>query len=233
MSKIMVITGTRKGIGKALSEYYLNKGFVVIGCSRREASITNAKYLHYQLDVADEKNVISMVKDVANKNGRIDVLINNAGIASMNHLLLTPYETVKNIYGTNLFGSFLFLREVSKIMAKQKEGRIVNFTTVATPLRLEGEAIYASSKAAIVNLTEIAAKELANFNITVNAVGPTPILTDLIKTVPREKLDALLQRQAIRRFGKFSDVVNVIDFFIDDKSDFITGQVIYLGGVNN
>lgn len=232
MNEVMIITGTRKGIGKALGEYYLGKGFIVIGCSRKAGTITNDNYYHYQLDVADEKSVISMVKDVAKKFGRIDVLINNAGIASMNHILLTSYDAIKNIYDTNLVGTFLFLREAAKIMAKHKRGRIIHFATVATPLRLAGEAIYASSKAAIVNLTEIAAKELADFNITVNAVGPTPIRTDLIKTVPTEKIDALLEQQAIKRFGEFQDVVNVIDFFIDKKSDFITGQIIYLGGVH-
>jgi len=161
------------------------------------------------------------------------VLLNNAGIASMNHIMTTAYKTVQNIINTNFFGSFLFLREVSKVMSKAKKGKIVNFATVATPLRLEGEAIYAASKAAIVNLTEIAARELADFNITVNAIGPTPIPTDLIKNVPKDKMESLLNRQAIKRFGEFKDVVNIVDFFIDERSDFVTGQIIYLGGVND
>lgn len=110
--------------------------------------------------------------------------------------------------------------------------RIINFATVATPLRLEGEAIYAASKAAIVNLTQICAKELSEFGITVNALAPTPIPTDLIKNVPKNKINALLNQQAIKRFGKFDDVLNVIEFYLNEKSDFITGQVIYLGGIN-
>lgn len=233
MSKIILITGTRKGIGKDLSDYYLSKGHIVAGCSRSKGSIEHKNYVHYELDVADEKSVINMVRDVKKRFKRIDVLLNNAGIASMNHIMITPYKTIQNIMNTNFYGSFLFLREVSKIMSKNKSGRIVNFATVATPLRLEGEAAYAASKAAIVNLTEISARELGSFGITVNAVGPTPVPTDLIKNVPKEKMDALLDRQAINRFGEFRDVVNTIDFFIDDKSDFITGQIIYLGGVHN
>ncbi|ANV98003.1 oxidoreductase [Helicobacter enhydrae] len=240
--KVFVITGTRKGIGKELAQHFLSLGHIVCGCSRGETSITHKNYCHFELDVSDETKVAAMIKAIKKEFGNIDVLLNNAGIASMNHLLLTPYKTMKNIYSTNVFGSFLFLREVGKVMIQQSRKnkanghishfRIVNFATVATPLRLEGEAVYASSKAAIANLTQVASFELAEFGITVNAVGPTPIPTDLIKNVPKEKIDALLQRQAIKRFGNFQDCLNVIEFFLDEKSDFISGQIIYLGGVN-
>ncbi len=149
----------------------------------------------------------------------------------MNHAFLTPIETVRKIYSTNVFGTFLFCREAAKLMQVNHYGRIVNFATVATPLKLEGEAIYSSSKAAVVSLTEILAREFAPYGITVNAVGPTPIKTDLIRSVPEEKLEAILNRQAIRRYGEFRDVSNVIDFLIQPESDFVTGQTIYLGGV--
>ncbi|OHD06015.1 MAG: oxidoreductase [Spirochaetes bacterium GWD1_27_9] len=232
MSRIILITGTRKGIGKELSEYYLGKGFTVIGCSRQEKSIEHPNYHHYNTDVSDEKGVVAMVSDIRKKFKRIDYLLNNAGVASMNHLILTPLETARRVFDTNFFGTFLCLREVSKLMMKQKFGRIVNYSTVAVPLVLEGEAIYSASKMAVEQLTKIAAKELADFNITINAIGPTPVKTDLIKNVPENKIQDLLNRQAIKRFGEFDDLKNVIDFFLDDKSDFITGQVIYLGGVN-
>jgi 3-oxoacyl-[acyl-carrier protein] reductase len=228
---VTVITGTRKGIGKYLAHYYHNLGHQVIGCSRDIVDFDLEHYEHYQLDVADEKLVIKMVKDIKNKYGGIDNLINNAGIASMNHFLLTPLKSINNIINTNIIGTILFTREVSKIMATKKTGRIVNFSTVAVPLNLEGEAIYASSKAAIVSLTKILAKELSGFNITVNAVGPTPIETDLIRNIPQNKINDLINKQAINRFGVFEDVSNVIDFFINPKSNFITGQIIYLGGV--
>lgn len=232
MSKVFIITGTRKGLGKELSEYYLALGNKVAGCSRGASSINNPNYSHYMMDVADENQVVKMVKDVWRKYGTIDILVNNAGIASMNHMLLTPINTIHKIFNTNYFGTMLFCREVAKLMSRKKNGRIVNFTTVATPLRLEGEIAYANSKAAIENFTEIAARELAEFNITVNAVGPTPIPTDLIKNVSPEKMNSLIARQALKRFGKLEDLINVINFFIDEKSDFITGQIIYLGGVN-
>lgn len=231
MKKSILITGTSKGIGKYLVEYYIDRGYIVIGCSRSEIDYNFDNYFHYLLDVADEKKVKFMFSDIKKKVGKIDILINNAGIASMNHILLTPMKTLQNIYNTNVFGTYLFLREAAKIMMKSKWGRIINFATVATPLKLEGEAIYASSKAAVKSLTEVASRELAEFNITVNAIGPTPIETDLIKSVPKDKMDALINRQAIKRLGEFRDVSNVIDFLIKEESDFITGQTIYLGGV--
>lgn len=232
MADIYVVTGTRKGIGKDICDYYLAKGHIVFGCSRGESSIEHANYSHYQLDVSDENAVASMINVVRKKCNRIDVLINNAGIASMNHLLTTPYKTLQKVFATNMFGTYLFCREVGKVMTKQYQGRIINFSTVAVPLRLEGEAAYAASKAAIVNFTEVAAKELAPFGITVNAIGPTPVPTDLMKNVPINKVKLLLDQQSIKRMGTFKDIINVLDFFIDTRSDFVTGQVIYLGGVN-
>jgi len=233
MKKVILITGTRKGIGKELAEYYLSLGCNVIGCSRGPGTIVNSDYRHYELDVSNEKDVVKMVRAVKKEFERIDILLNNAGIASMNHFLTTPYQTVQNIFNTNFFGTFLFSREVSKVMMRQKFGRIVNYTTVASALRLEGEAIYAASKGAIENFTQTISKEVAPYNITVNAIGPTPVETDLIKAVPKDKIADLLDKQAIKRFGTFEDIKNVIDFFIDDKSNFITGQIIYLGGIHN
>ena len=190
---VMLITGTRKGIGKYLVEYYADKGFNVIGCSRGNNEYEIKGYKHFCLDVADENAVKKMFNTIRKDYGRLDILINNAGIASMNHILLTPKKTVEKIFNTNVIGTFLFCREAAKLMKKKDCGRIVNFATVATPLKLEGEAIYAASKAAIVSLTEIMAKELADMNITVNAVGPTPIKTDLIRSVQKIKLKHYLE----------------------------------------
>lgn len=229
--KTIVITGTRKGIGKALAEHYLAEGWRVAGCSRGEAGIEHKDYRHFSLDVSDEDAVVAMARRLKGDFGHVDALLNNAGIASMNHALLTPASTVNRILQTNVVGTFLFCREMAKLMRRTHNGRIVNFTTVAHPLNLEGEAIYAASKAAVESLTRILARELAELKITVNAVGPTPIETDLIRGVPQAKMDALLARQAVRRMGEVKDVINAVDFYLRAESDFITGQVLYLGGV--
>jgi 3-oxoacyl-[acyl-carrier protein] reductase len=228
---ITLITGTRKGIGKFLVEHYVRQGHQVIGCSRSEVDWVLAGYTHHVLDVADEQAVKKLFSGLRQQHGRLDHLINNAGIASMNHALLTPISTVQMVLQTNVVGTFLFCREAAKLMKKMGYGRIVNFTTVAVPLKLAGEAAYVASKAAVLSLTEVLAQELGEFGITVNAVGPVPIATDLIRAVPQNKIEQLLQRQAIRRLGTFEDVVNVIDFFLKAESNFITGQNLYLGGV--
>jgi len=229
--QIVLITGARKGIGRYLSEYYLSRFYIVIGCSRNNSDLNHENYEHYCLDVCDEVAVKNLFREIQKKFNRLDILINNAGIASMNHSLLTPVSTVKKVIDTNIVGTFIFSREAAKLMQKRKFGRIVNFSTVAVKLNLEGEAIYAASKAAINSLTHIMASELGGFGITVNAIGPTPVKTDLIRNVPADKIDKLLERQAIRRFGEPADVANVIDFFIKPESSFITGQIIYLGGI--
>lgn len=229
--QVILITGARKGIGRALVEHYLDRGCIVVGCSRKDTDLSHDRYAHYCLDVADENAIHRMFADISTKTGRLDVLINNAGIASMNHILLTSPAKAREIVETNFIGTFLMCREAARLMKKNQFGRIVNLVSVATPLKLEGEAVYAASKAAVISFTQVVAKELASFGITVNAIGPTPIETDLIKSVPREKLDQLISLQAIKRPGTFGDVANVVDFLIRPESDFITGQIIFLGGV--
>jgi 3-oxoacyl-[acyl-carrier protein] reductase len=228
---VTLISGTSKGIGKYLSQSYVAQGHQVIGCSRQPIDWKLEGYQHYLVDITDEKAVREMFINIRKNHKKIDNLICNAGVAGMNHSLLTPVSTARKIIDINLVGTFILCQEAARLMQKYKYGRIVNFTTVAVPLKIEGEAIYAASKAAIITLTEILAKELANWNITVNAIGPTPIETDLIRSVPKEKIDNIIQRQSIQRLGTFEDIINVIDFYIKPESQFVTGQIIYLGGV--
>jgi len=230
-AEVVLVTGTRKGIGRYLVEHFVRRGAVVEGCSRAQPGWQMDHYTHHCLDVADEAQVKGMLSSIERRHGRLDILINNAGIASMNHVLLTPVARVERVMATNFLGTFLVSREAAKVMSRRSYGRVVNLSTVAVPLRLEGEAVYAASKSAIITLTQILARELAPFGITCNAVAPTPIETDLIRSVPKEKIDRIISLLAIKRLGRFDDVANVIDFFVRPESEYITGQVIALGGV--
>jgi 3-oxoacyl-[acyl-carrier protein] reductase len=174
---VTFITGTRKGLGRALVEHYVRVGHAVVGCSRESIDWQLDGYVHYVADVADEQAVRAAFGDVWRRYGRLDHLINNAGIAAMNHSLLTPLSTLNRILSTNVAGTFLVTREAAKLMKSANYGRIVNLTSVVVPLKLEGESAYAATKAAVNSLTEVLARELAAFGITVNAVGPTPVDT--------------------------------------------------------
>jgi 3-oxoacyl-[acyl-carrier protein] reductase len=229
-AEVVLITGTRKGMGRYLAERFVRQGALVEGCSRTMPDWELENYAHHCLDVADETQVKAMFSLIRKQHARLDILINNAGVASMNHILLTPVATVDRIMATNFRGVFLACREAAKLMQRRRYGRIVNISTIAVPMQLEGEAIYAASKSAVVTFSRILARELADSGITCNVVAPTPIETDLIRGVPREKIDAIVNSLAIKRLGRFEDVANVIDFFVKRESDYITGQVVCLGG---
>ena len=228
---VMLITGTRKGIGRYLVDHYLRLGYRVEGCSRKDPDWVESGYVHHAADITDEDQVHSMFASVRKRHRRLDVLVNNAGIASLNHALLTPGSAASDVMATNFHGTFLACREACKIMQRRKFGRIVNFGTVAVPMHLEGEAIYAASKSAVVTFTKVLAREVGPYGITCNVVAPSPVETDLIRAVPKDKIDSIVARLAIHRLGRFEDVANVIDFFVKPESDYITGQVIYLGGI--
>jgi 3-oxoacyl-[acyl-carrier protein] reductase len=228
--EVALVTGSRKGIGRYLAEHLVRHGRLVEGCSREAPDWQLENYTHHLADVANEAQVGAMLADIWRRHRRLDIVVNNAGVASMNHALLTPFETVGRIMETNFCGTFLVSRDSAKLMMRRRYGRIVNLGSVAAPMRLPGEAAYGASKAAVVTLSQIMARELAEFGITCNVVVPTPIETDLIRSVPRDKIQRLVDSLPIRRPGTYADVAHVVDFFIDRGSDYITGQVINLGG---
>jgi 3-oxoacyl-[acyl-carrier protein] reductase len=226
----ILITGATRGIGQSLAEHYLARGAMVIGCGRGTSSIEHERYLHSSLDVADEEAVGDLFSMLRDRFDSVDAIINNAGIASMNLVALTPARVARRIIDTNFMGTFLFTHGGIRLLRRAPAPRIVNVSTIAVPLNLEGEAVYAASKSAVETFTRVTARELGGFGITCNAVGPSPIRTALTEGVTADKLDRLVSRQAVPRWAEAGDVANVVDFFLSPCSGMVTGQVVYLGG---
>ena len=226
----VLITGASRGIGAHLVRHYLAQNDIVFGCARGAAPLTDDQYTHARVDVTDESAVGALCGEIRRQVGGLDVLINNAGLAAMNPVALTPFDSARAIVETNVLGTFLLTRAATRLLRRSASGRIVNFTTVAVPLRLEGEAMYAASKSAVETLTKIVAKEVASFGMTCNAIGPSPVRTDLTAGVPAVTIERLIARQTIPRWASLDDVTNVIDFFLRPESAMVTGQIVYLGG---
>ncbi len=229
---VALVTGARRGLGRGMVDHLLAQGWRVYGCARHalDAPPTHPAHHHAVVDVSIEDEVVRWIREVAREAGRIDALVNNAGVASMNHALLTTRATLDRVFSTNVGATFVAAREAAKYMRRRRAGRIVNLSTVAVPLHLEGEAIYAASKAAVEELTRVLARELGELGVTVNAIGPSPIRTDLIAGVPDDKIQQIVARGALKRLGELDDVLAVLDFFLSPRAGFVTGQVMYLGG---
>ena len=228
----ILITGSSRGLGKALAEHYLLNGDNVYGCARSEGTIEHDNYFHYQVDIASPEDVANLFFSLRKEIKHLDAIINNAGVASMNAFALTPVESFQKIFDINVQGTFLFCQKAFGLLKRAPHPRIINMTTVAVPLQLEGESIYAASKSAVETLTRIIAKEYGSFGITCNAIGPSPIETALIKGVPKDKIARLIKRQAVQKMATPEDVINLADFFLRPESKMISGQVVYLRGVS-
>ncbi|HED36494.1 MAG TPA: SDR family oxidoreductase [Gammaproteobacteria bacterium] len=231
-SRNILITGSSRGLGKALAEHFLQNGDTVYGCSRSEGEIKHDNYFHYQVDIASPDDVNQLFFSLRKEIKQLDAIINNAGVASMNAFALTPVESFQKIFDINVQGTFLFCQKAFGLLKRSPNPRIINMTTVAVPLQLEGESIYAASKSAVETLTRIIAKEYGSFGITCNAIGPSPIDTALIKGVAKDKIAQLVKRQAVQKMATPEDVINLADFFLRPESKMISGQIVYLGGVS-
>jgi 3-oxoacyl-[acyl-carrier protein] reductase len=222
-----LITGTSEGLGRALAERLLADGWTVHGFARGSQAIMHERFKAHAVDVTDENAVRVAVAAVASA-GRIDLLINNAGAASMNALLLTPGETAERLMRVNYLGTFHCLQAVGKVMVRQRGGMIINLTTVAVPLSLEGEAAYVASKAAVEALTKVAAKELASQGVRVIALGFGPIDTRLTRAVPASALAEI--NHAIGR-PQGTTMAQAVDFILAHMHTAEGGQVAYLGKI--
>jgi 3-oxoacyl-[acyl-carrier protein] reductase len=222
-----LITGTSQGLGLALAERLLADGWTVHGFARGAQTLAHERFTAHVVDITDEAVVRTAVASIA-ESGRIDLLINNAGAASLNALLLTPGEIADRLMRVNYLGTFHCLQAVGKVMVRQRAGRIVNVTTVAVPLSLEGEAAYVASKAAVEALTKVAAKELALSGIIVSAVGLGPVDTRLTRAVPKAALAKI--NDAIGR-PEGTTMAQAVDFIMSRLSaaDLKSGSVEYFG----
>jgi 3-oxoacyl-[acyl-carrier protein] reductase len=210
-----------------LAERLLADGWTVHGFARGAQTLVHERFRAHAVDVTDEGAVRAAVSNVA-AAGRIDLLVNNAGAASMNALLLTPGSVAEQLMRVNYLGTFHCLQAVGKVMVRQRAGRIINLTTVAVPLSLEGEAAYVASKAAVEALTKVAAKELASSGVVVTAVGFGPVETKLTRAVPKAALAKI--NAAISR-PEGTTMTQAMDFILAHMRTAEGGQVEYLGQI--
>lgn len=228
---VMIITGSSRGIGKYLAQFYIEKGFYVVGCSRGDVEFEQDNYQHFCLDVSDESSVKKMFTEIRKKYERLDVMINNAGVASKNHALLTSLKEVHRSLNSNFVGTFLFCREAVKLMKINKYGRIINISSIHIPLAFVGTSIYCASKASVEQFSKVLAREVFQFGITVNILslsvvkdtGMENTLTDEIK---REILNQTISKSQL----SIHDITHAINFYISEKSNMVTNQILFLGG---
>jgi 3-oxoacyl-[acyl-carrier protein] reductase len=225
-----VITGTSRGLGRALTEKLLSLGWYVYGISRSSSRIKHPNFQEYLVDITEEPAVQRVVNSIKEAGKPIEVLVNNAGAASMNAFLLTPVKTAESIMRLNYLSSFNTTQLFGKMMARQRHGLIINITTVAVPLNLEGEAAYVASKAAVEALTRVTAREIIAQGVKVIALGFGPIDTDLTRAISRDKIQKINDR-----IGRPSGTTlnEAIDFIFEkiNNSKTISGSVEYLGDI--
>jgi 3-oxoacyl-[acyl-carrier protein] reductase len=227
--KTVVVTGASRGLGAGIAQALSQDGLRVVGLSRLGSRGPDGVDIR-ACDVGVYASVAQVLADVA-RDTSLFGLVNAAGIASMNLAISTPSATVQRIIQTNLVGTINCCIVLAKRFARNKNGRIINFSTIAVPLALKGESIYVASKAGVEGFSRSFAREMSDFATTVNVVAPGPIDTDLIAAVPQAAIGRIVDRQIMtRRFDK-SDVVDLVRFLLSEQSRMISGQIFNVGGV--
>lgn len=237
--KVAIITGGSQGIGRQIALSLGQQKASVIIC---DIKLEEAKQVVHQInsqgseaeaakvDVSNYEQVSAVVEDILQRKGRIDFLINNAGITRDSLLMRMKVEDWQRVIDINLNGVFNFTHSVIKPMMKQRYGRIVNIASVVGLMGNAGQSNYAASKAAIIGFTKSVAREVATRGITVNAIAPGLIETAMTEVLPEKAKEAFIQMIPMGRAGKPEDIANVIKFLLSDDASYITGQVINIDG---
>jgi 3-oxoacyl-[acyl-carrier protein] reductase len=238
--KIALVTGAAKGIGRAIAlALAAEKVTVVVNYNgskeRAEAVVEEIKALGadgyaYQCNVADTEATLLMVKEIFDRYGRLDILVNNAGITRDNLIMKMSEEDFDAVIAANLKGCFNTIKAVSRQMLKQRAGRIINITSVSGILGNVGQANYAASKAGIIGLTKTMAREFASRGITVNAIAPGFVDTDMTQVLPEQIKEKVTAQIPLGRFGKPEDIANMAAYLASEKAGYITGQIISVDG---
>ncbi|MBR3673800.1 MAG: 3-oxoacyl-[Clostridia bacterium] len=240
MNNVAVITGGTRGIGKQIALELAKNGYDIVTNYRTEnddlkdlinqVEKLGVKINTYKCDVSNFENTEEFIKNVISDFGKIDVLINNAGITKDGLLMRMKKEDFEDVIDVNLVGTFNITRNVIPYMIKAKRGRIVNISSVVGVSGNAGQTNYSASKAGIIGFTKSLAKEVASRNITVNAVAPGFIQTKMTEVLKNEVKDEILKQIPLKRFGTTEDVAKAVKFLVSEDSSYITGQVINIDG---
>jgi 3-oxoacyl-[acyl-carrier protein] reductase len=230
--KLALITGSRRGVGRLMAEHILAHGGRVAGFARGESTIAHPDYHHFQVDIGDPASVQQGFAQLKKVSDTVHIVINNAAVLTSQYAMIMPPAQAQAMLNTNLMGAFMVSREASKLMRKNKWGRIINIGSMAASLEPIGDSMYAACKAGLATLANVMAKELAPLNVTCNTLGITAIKTDMLAQLPQDKIADVIAGLPLPRFAEPDDIFNVIDFLASERSAYITAQTIYLGGVN-
>ncbi|EID43272.1 3-oxoacyl-[acyl-carrier-protein] reductase [Parageobacillus thermoglucosidasius TNO-09.020] len=238
--KVALVTGASRGIGRAIALELARQGAkIAVNYAGSEAKANEVvgeiknmggEAFAIQADVADAQAVEQMIKTVLERFERIDILVNNAGITRDNLLMRMKEEEWDDVININLKGVFNCTKAVTRPMMKQRYGRIVNIASVVGVMGNPGQANYVAAKAGVIGLTKTAARELASRNITVNAVAPGFITTDMTERLSEEIKSEMLKQIPLARFGEPEDVAKVVAFLVSDAASYMTGQTLHVDG---
>ncbi|GBU71132.1 3-oxoacyl-[acyl-carrier-protein] reductase [Staphylococcus aureus] len=240
MTKSALVTGASRGIGRSIALQLAEEGYNVAGNyagskEKAEAVVEEIKAkgvdsFAIQANVADADEVKAMIKEVVSQFGSLDVLVNNAGITRDNLLMRMKEQEWDDVIDTNLKGVFNCIQKATPQMLRQRSGAIINLSSVVGAVGNPGQANYVATKAGVIGLTKSAARELASRGITVNAVAPGFIVSDMTDALSDELKEQMLTQIPLARFGQDTDIANTVAFLASDKAKYITGQTIHVNG---